>query len=133
MALVVVMAVMNGFRAELLDKILGINGHIIVQSIDGELTDYAEVAERISAVDGVVSALPHHRGPGAGLGPERGKSSGVLVRGVRGPDLLGMEKVADSVEDQGGLLDFDGVGRRGDRRGLCRQASASSSATTSRC
>src|SRR4029078_5715284 len=56
--LVVVMAVMNGFRAELLDKILGINGHIIVQPIESDLTDYDEVAKRIAAVPGVKSAIP---------------------------------------------------------------------------
>ena len=47
--LIVVMAVMNGFRAELLTRILGINGHLIVQPIDMPLDDYAAVAERINA------------------------------------------------------------------------------------
>src|SRR5215204_3868261 len=56
--LVVVMAVMNGFRAELLDKILGINGHIIVQPIESDLTDYDEVSKRIAAVPGVHAAMP---------------------------------------------------------------------------
>jgi lipoprotein-releasing system permease protein len=107
--LVVVMAVMNGFRAELLDKILGINGHLIVQPIDSELTDYAEVAERISGVAGVTAAIPIIEGQALASGPSQG-SSGVLVRGIRGPDLLGMKKVAGSVEDGGGLLDFDNSG-----------------------
>ncbi len=107
--LVVVMAVMNGFRAELLDKILGINGHLIVQPIDSDLTDYAEVAERISAVPGVKAAMPIIEGQALASGPSRA-SSGVLVRGVRGPDLLSMDKVAGSVEDGGGLIDFDNSG-----------------------
>ncbi len=42
--LIIVMAVMNGFRAELLDRILGLNGHLIVQPVDGELTDYVDVS-----------------------------------------------------------------------------------------
>src|SRR5690606_30735289 len=42
--LIIVMAVMNGFRAELLSRILGINGHIIVQPIDGNFSDYADLA-----------------------------------------------------------------------------------------
>ncbi len=47
--LIIVMAVMNGFRKELLDKILGLNGHLLVQPIDAPLTDFSAVAERISA------------------------------------------------------------------------------------
>jgi lipoprotein-releasing system permease protein len=107
--LVVVMAVMNGFRAELLDKILGINGHIIVQPIERDLTDYDEVAKRIAAAPGVKAALPIIEGQALASGPSTG-SSGVLVRGVRGPDLLSMEKIAGSVEDGGGLIDFDNSG-----------------------
>src|SRR5688500_2800576 len=107
--LVVVMAVMNGFRAELMDKILGINGHVVVQPIGGAMTDYAEVAERIAGVDGVTSALPIIEGQALASGPN-GASSGVLVRGVRGADLIGMEKISGSVEDGSGLLDFDASG-----------------------
>src|SRR5918998_4839850 len=80
--LVVVMAVMNGFRSELLGKILGINGHLIVQPIDGAMTDYAEVAERIARVPGVTSAIPIVEGQALASGQAAG-SSGVLVRGVR--------------------------------------------------
>jgi len=107
--LVVVMAVMNGFRAELFEKILGVNGHVIVQPIDTPLTDFNEVTERIAAVPGVRSALPIIEGQALASGAT-GSSSGVLVRGVRGPDLLAMEKVAGSVEDSSGLIDFDGSG-----------------------
>ncbi|TGV73413.1 lipoprotein-releasing system transmembrane subunit LolC, partial [Mesorhizobium sp. M00.F.Ca.ET.149.01.1.1] len=46
--LIVVMAVMNGFRAELLTRILGVNGHLIVQPLDSPLEDYAQVASRIN-------------------------------------------------------------------------------------
>ena len=70
--LVVVMAVMNGFRVELLDKILGINGHIIVQPIESDLTDYDEVAKRNQRRAGGESGDADHRGPGAGLRPEPG-------------------------------------------------------------
>lgn len=107
--LVVVMAVMNGFRVELLDKILGINGHIIVQPIESDLTDYDEVAKRVAAVPGVKSAIPIIEGQALASGSTTG-SSGVLVRGVRGPDLIGMDKISSSVENQSGLLDFDNSG-----------------------
>src|SRR6187402_3877417 len=48
--LIIVMAVMNGFRKELLGKILGLNGHILVQPLESPLTDYEAVAQRIAAV-----------------------------------------------------------------------------------
>ena len=56
--LIIVMAVMNGFRKELLDKILGLNGHILVQPLESPLTDWKDVAERISQVQGVRLAAP---------------------------------------------------------------------------
>ena len=84
--LIIVMAVMNGFRKELLDKILGLNGHLLVQPLDSPLTDYDEVAERISGVQGVILAAPDRRRAGARL-LARSTRSGVLVRGMRGADL----------------------------------------------
>src|SRR5580693_7140792 len=54
--LIIVMAVMNGFRKELLDKILGLNGHILVQPLDSPLTDFDQVADRISKIPGVILA-----------------------------------------------------------------------------
>ncbi|MEW6629268.1 MAG: lipoprotein-releasing system transmembrane subunit LolC, partial [Pseudomonadota bacterium] len=56
--LIVVMAVMNGFRAELLTRILGVNGHLIVQPLDSPLEDYAQVASRINGVAGIKYAIP---------------------------------------------------------------------------
>ena len=56
--LIIVMAVMNGFRKELLDKILGLNGHLLVQPLESPLTDWKDVAERISGVAGVRLAAP---------------------------------------------------------------------------
>src|SRR5215470_9169155 len=57
-ALIVVMAVMNGFRAELLVRILGVNGHLILTPIDNPLEDYDAIAKRISGVTGVKYAIP---------------------------------------------------------------------------
>src|SRR3978361_510436 len=51
--LIIVMAVMNGFRKELLDKILGLNGHLLVQPLESPLTDWKDVADRISKVAGI--------------------------------------------------------------------------------
>src|SRR5262250_2550167 len=55
--LIIVMAVMNGFRTELLDKILGLNGHLIVQAQETPLTDYVNVAGRIEKVPGITLAV----------------------------------------------------------------------------
>src|ERR1043165_10129276 len=56
--LIIVMAVMNGFRKELLGKILGLNGHLLVQPLESPLTDFQAVAERIAAVEGIRLAVP---------------------------------------------------------------------------
>src|ERR671913_1572908 len=64
--LIVVLSVMNGFRKELLDKIVGINGHVFIAPVDTPLTDYAEVAERIAKVPGVRRAIPMVEGQAFG-------------------------------------------------------------------
>ena len=65
--LIIVMAVMNGFRKELLDKILGLNGHILVQPLESPLTDWKDVAERISQVAGHPARRAGGGRPGAGV------------------------------------------------------------------
>jgi lipoprotein-releasing system permease protein len=105
--LIIVMAVMNGFRAQLIDKILGLNGHVILQAQDGELTDYAEVAERISGVPGVVSAIPLIEGQALATGPNN--STGALVRGLRQADLPKVPAVFQNIRI-GTLENFDSAG-----------------------
>src|ERR671927_398997 len=56
--LIIVLSVMNGFRTELLGKIVGINGHLFVSPIDKPLTDYVDLAERLAKVAGVRTAIP---------------------------------------------------------------------------
>src|SRR3954452_14142512 len=56
--LIIVMAVMNGFRKELLGKILGLNGHLLVQPLESPLTDWKDVADRISHDKGILVATP---------------------------------------------------------------------------
>jgi lipoprotein-releasing system permease protein len=94
--LIVVMAVMNGFRSQLIDKILGLNGHFIVQAMDSKLTDYDEVAARIARVPGVASAIPLIEGQALASGVET--SSGALVRGVRDEDLPRVPGIAQGVK-----------------------------------
>jgi len=104
--LIVVMAVMNGFRAELLTRILGINGHLIVTAVDMPLEDYAAVADRINKVPGVKYAIPLIDGQVLAQG-NVGSGSGALVRGIRGTDLEKMTLVANNIK-QGSLEGFDG-------------------------
>jgi lipoprotein-releasing system permease protein len=56
--LIIVMAVMNGFRQELLEKILGLNGHVLIQPLESPLTDWQVVSDRVSQVAGVRLAAP---------------------------------------------------------------------------
>ncbi len=93
--LIIVMSVMNGFRKELFDKILGLNGHMIVRPIGRDFSDYAEVADRISAVPGVKAALPVVEGQV--LMTTQVSSNGVYVRGIRQADLQKLEGVSSKV------------------------------------
>jgi hypothetical protein len=61
--LIIVMAVMNGFRKDLVDKIVGLNGHLLVQPLESPLTDWEDVAERLSQVPGIRLAAPVVDGP----------------------------------------------------------------------
>ncbi len=103
--LIIVMAVMNGFRAELLDRILGLNGHIIVQPIDYPLNDFDAVTQRIVAVPGIRQAIPLVEQPALVSGAADG-GSGALVRGIREKDILAISSIADNILE-GTLKGFD--------------------------
>ncbi|WP_153770085.1 lipoprotein-releasing ABC transporter permease subunit [Labrenzia sp. CE80] len=102
--LIIVMAVMNGFRSELLSKILGINGHMLVQPIDMPLTDYDAVAGRLETIPGVVSAIPFVEGQALISGPAG--NLGGLVRGLWEADVRRIPLVAENIR-AGSLDDFD--------------------------
>lgn len=108
--LIIVMAVMNGFRAELIDRILGVNGHMIVQSIDQPLNDYDELAVKLAALEGVRAAVPLVDGQTLASG-YRGVGTGALVRGIRADDLPKLGGVSNNILS-GDLIGFaagDGV------------------------
>jgi lipoprotein-releasing system permease protein len=102
--LIIVMAVMNGFRKELLDKILGLNGHLLVMAQAQQFTDWDVVAQRISGVPGIRLAAPIVEGQALASSPAR--SSGVLVRGIRAADLTKLTSIANNLK-QGTLEGFD--------------------------
>ena len=112
--LIIVMAVMNGFRKELLDKILGLNGHLLVQPLESPLTDWKDVADRISQVQGIRLAAPVVDGQGLASSPFN--ATGVFIRGIRADDLENLTSIAKNIK-QGTLEGFDDgqgvvIGRR---------------------
>ena len=102
--LIIVMAVMNGFRQELLDKILGLNGHLLIQPLESPLTDWQQVAERVSTINGIRLAAPIVEGQALASSPFN--SAGVLVRGIRSADLIKLPSIANNIK-QGTLEGFD--------------------------
>jgi lipoprotein-releasing system permease protein len=84
-ALIIVMSVMNGFRAELFDKIVGLNGHAVVQGYDGRLSGWQQIADQAKKTPGVTSAIPLIDTPL--MATANGRFEGVLVRGMRVEDI----------------------------------------------
>ncbi len=108
-ALIIVMAVMNGFRHELIGRILGFAGHItVVGGVQG-LPEYGALAVEIGAIPGIVSAVPVVEGQALATA-RSGRNGGVLVRGIAPADLLDRALVTDSLKS-GSLAGFgDGEG-----------------------
>ena len=103
--LIIVMAVMNGFRHELLSRILGLNGHLTVQSTIGSLTNFDAVAASVRTVHGVTRAAPIVNGEV--MASANGVVSGVLVRGMRREDLATLTTVSKTLSE-GALAHFGG-------------------------
>jgi lipoprotein-releasing system permease protein len=92
--LIIVMAVMNGFRQELFNKMLGLNGHVVVHSLS-DFSDFDQVANRVRKVPGVKYALPLVEGQVMISTPQ--SSSGALVRGLREADLKELKAVSGNI------------------------------------
>jgi lipoprotein-releasing system permease protein len=106
--LIIVMAVMNGFRSELMGKILGFTGHINVYEVTGEpIVDFDPMVQKLAAVAGVTRAVPYVEGQ-AMVSSQR-QATGALVRGIRGADLTSLPSVANA-KLRGTLAGFDQSG-----------------------
>ncbi len=103
--LIIVMAVMNGFRHELLSKILGLNGHVTVSSHDGQLLDYDALATKIRLVDGVISVTPMIEGQV--MTSSNGLASGAIVRGITAKDFMTRDTLKNALID-GDISNFNG-------------------------
>jgi lipoprotein-releasing system permease protein len=104
--LIIVMSVMNGFRAELLGRILGLNGHLGVYGVGQTLEGYDALAERLRAIPGVRSATPIVEGQVLGTG-ERGGGAGMLARGIAPGELRARAIIAGNII-AGSLDEFGG-------------------------
>ena len=119
-ALIVVMSVMNGFHKELLDKIVGVNGHIFLQAADTPLTDYEKVTADVKRVHGVALAIPMVEGA-AGVSSQFNQA-GALVRGINEADLRDLPGIAGHVK-VGTLEGFDQSGGVAIGQGLAESLS----------
>ncbi len=84
--MIIVMSVMNGFRAELFDKIVGLNGHAVVQGFGNQLPDWREVLREAKATPGVTEAVPLIEQPL--MASYEGRVEGVLLRGMEPADIV---------------------------------------------
>ncbi len=95
MALVVVMSVMNGFRAELFEKTVGLNGHAVIQGYSGRLPDWQDIVREARETPGVVSATPMIEQPL--MASYDGRVEGILARGMRVEDIRANETINSNI------------------------------------
>ena len=105
--LIIVMSVMNGFRKELLEKIVGVNGHIFVTPIDRPLDDYGPVSAHLRKIPGVKYAIPLVEGQA--LASSQAGNGGVLVRGITEADIKSVPFIGGNIR-RGTLDGFDTSG-----------------------
>src|SRR3546814_18387012 len=101
--LIIVMAVMNGFRQELLSRILGVNGHLTVFADGPAMMNFDDLVARLESVDGVVSVTPQVQGQV--MITTQGAATGGLVHGLRPEDIAARPILADNIV-AGSLADY---------------------------
>jgi lipoprotein-releasing system permease protein len=94
-ALITVMSVMNGFRADLFDKTAGLNGHAVIQGYDGTLPDWRAIAADARRTPGVVSATPLIEQPL--MGSLNGRVAGIIARGMEMVEITGNPLIRDNI------------------------------------
>ena len=103
--LIIVMSVMNGFRHDLFQRVIGLNGHMNIYAMQGTLSDYQSILDRVSRVPDVVSVSPTVEAQG--LVTKDGVASGVFVRGVMPEAIRQRATIARHIVE-GSLDDFGG-------------------------
>ena len=104
-ALIIVMSIFNGFRAELLQRILGINSHLAVYATSGKLKNFDALASKLGKVPGVVRVAPVVNAQA--MATVKGTAQGAVVRGMRSADLVTHPIIATSIR-AGSLENFGG-------------------------
>ncbi len=106
--LIIVLSVMNGFRSELFDKILGLNGHVVIHSMTGRFTDFEDVAMRLRKVEGIKRVMPLIEGQA--MVSTTSLANGALIRGLSEKSLKSLSAISENVRS--GTLDHfdDGKG-----------------------
>jgi lipoprotein-releasing system permease protein len=106
--LIIVLSVMNGFRSELFDKILGLNGHVVIHSMTGRFTDFEDVAMRLRKVEGIKRVMPLIEGQA--MVSTTSLANGALIRGLSEKSLKSLSTISENV--RAGTLDHfdDGKG-----------------------
>jgi lipoprotein-releasing system permease protein len=94
-ALIIVMSVMNGFRAELFDKVVGLNGHAVIQGYGGRLDNWRPVVEQARRTAGVTSATPLIEQPL--MATHEGRVEAILLRGMPLAEITGNPIIRDNV------------------------------------
>jgi lipoprotein-releasing system permease protein len=102
--LIIVMSVMNGFREELMNRILGINGHLSIYAHSESMTNFDDLADKIHSVEGVIEVSPIIEGQV--MATAKKGASGAVVRAFRKNDLIARSIIADNIKD-GSLNNFD--------------------------
>lgn len=123
--LIIVLAVMNGFRIQLFDRLIGLNGHLVVYSSSGRIDDYQFMENRLQQIDGINLSIPLIETQA--LMRARGQANGVVVRGLRAQDFaqkpvlgnaivrqLSKSEVQSQLNDQSKSQDFKGWDLGGD-------------------
>ena len=93
--LIIVMSVMNGFRYELIERILGINSHLTVYSKEHKIANYQEIVDKIKKIDGVTYANPIVEAQA--MISSKNKNSGGLIRGISVDDLKNKKLITENI------------------------------------
>lgn len=97
--LIIVMSVMNGFRVELVGRILGLNGHVAVYSQSGRgIADFDPLSVRIAGIPGVIAVTPQIEGQV--MAASQGLTSGAVIRGVRWADLAARKPLWQALDEK---------------------------------
>jgi lipoprotein-releasing system permease protein len=121
-ALIIVMSVMNGFRAELFDKTVGLNGDALVEGYGGQLSNWQQIAATAAKLPGVTSAEPSIDQPL--MASANGRVGGVEVHGMRLQDIRGNKEIAGNVKSGDLSLVTPGSGYVAIGSGLAEQLGA---------